>query len=333
MHGTILPGQFARRAEFYYQLAQYLNAGVPFISALRQLERTPPARSYREPIQQFLTHLTAGRTIHESIAGIPGWMPEFDLALLKAGEESGRLDGSLRLLAKYYEERAAMIRQMLGDLAYPVVLLHFAVFLLPFASFFISGDWVSYLRQTLGVLLPIYVVAALFIFAGQGNRGEAWRSIWEKVLSAVPLLGRGRRSLALARASAALEALLAAGVTIVEAWRLSAAASGSPTLKRVVARWEPALESGQTPAELVNESSFFPDVFKSQYSSGEISGRLEENLGRLHEYFQEEGTRKLRHLAAWMPRLFYFGIVFVIGWKIISFWQGYFEQIGQAAGW
>jgi type II secretory pathway component PulF len=260
-------------------------------------------------------------------------MPEFDLALLKAGEESGRLDSSLRLLARYYNERAALIRQMLGDLAYPLVLMHFAVFLLPFASFFISGDWVAYLRQTLGVLVPFYLLIAIFLFASQGRHGETWRSIWEKLLSGVPMLGTARRSLALARASAALEALLAAGVTIVEAWKLSAAASGSPTLNRVVARWQPALANGQTPAELVNESSFFPDIFKSQYASGEISGRLEENVGRLHEYFQEEGTRKLRHLAAWIPRLFYLCIVLVIAWKIVSFWQNYFNQIGQAAGW
>lgn len=328
-----MPGQFARRAEFYYQLAQYTSAGVPFITALQQLEKNPPARSYRRPIQQFLARLTEGRTIHESIAAIPGWMPEFDLALLKAGEESGRLDSSLRLLARYYNERAALIRQMLGDLAYPLVLMHFAVFLLPFASFFISGDWVAYLRQTLGVLVPFYLLIAIFLFASQGRHGESWRSIWEKLLSGVPMLGTARRSLALARASAALEALLAAGVTIVEAWKLSAAASGSPTLNRVVARWQPALANGQTPAELVNESSFFPDIFKSQYASGEISGRLEENVGRLHEYFQEEGTRKLRHLAAWIPRLFYLCIVLVIAWKIVSFWQNYFNQIGQAAGW
>ena len=54
-----------------------------------------------------------------------------------------------------------------------------------------------------------------------------------------------------------LEALISAGVNIVEAWDLAATASGSPALRRVVATWKPPLTAGQTPAEIVRDLSDF----------------------------------------------------------------------------
>src|SRR5258708_32212093 len=107
---------------------------------------------------------------------------------------------------------------MIADLAYPVVLFHLAVFLFPFAKFFMSGHWQLYLCETLGVLLPLYGLVALMIYAAQGRHGETWRGLVERALAPIPVLGAGRRCLALARLAAALEALLSAGVTIIEAW-------------------------------------------------------------------------------------------------------------------
>ena len=104
---------------------------------------------------------------------------------------------------------------MIGDLAYPVFLLHFAVFIFPFAQFFASGNWAVYLGQTLGMLIPLYGVVGLMIFAAQSRHGETWRACVESCLHPVPVLGVARRYLALARLAAALEALLSAGVTII----------------------------------------------------------------------------------------------------------------------
>ena len=154
----------------------------------------------------------------------------------------------------------------------------------------------------------------------------------ESLLHPVPILGKARRSLAIARLSGALEALLNAGVTIIEAWELAAGASGSPWLRRTVLGWRPLVEAGQTPAEVVLTSRRFPEVFVTQYASGEISGKLDETLHRLHEYYQEEGTRKLRALAQWMPRLIYLLVAIGIGYKIIQFWSSYFQNIGAAGG-
>ncbi|HWI58701.1 MAG TPA: hypothetical protein VNZ22_15860, partial [Bacillota bacterium] len=70
----------------------------------------------------------------------------------------------------------------------------------------------------------------------------------------------------------------------------------------------------------------------NQYASGEISGKLDDTLKRLHEYYQEEGSRKLHALAQWTPKAFYLGIVLVIAYRVLMFWSGYFQQIQNAGG-
>jgi len=67
------------------------------------------------------------------------------------------------------------------------------------------------------------------------------------------------------------------------------------------------------------------------YTSGEASGRLDENLTRLRKVYEEEGNRKLRTFSQWLPRLIYFGILLVLAYYIISFWTGYFNGVLDSA--
>ena len=245
-------------------------------------------------------------------------MPAFDVALVSAGDRSGRLDACFKLLAGYYEERAQMARKMISDLLYPVFLFHFAVLVFAFIDFLKPGHGLArFLFIVLGVLVPIYAATAFLIFAGQGRHGEKWRSVVENILRPIPLLGKARRCLALARLAAALEALLNAGVIITSAWELAVAASGSPALGRAVRGWKEKVESGATPAELIKESPEFPEMFASLYATGEISGQLDETLGRLHRHYQEEGNRRMRTIAEWSPKLVYYIVMLLVAWHII----------------
>src|SRR6266704_673631 len=115
----VTPGQLATRSEFYHQLSQLTSAGLGILPALEQLKRNPPARSYREPIQRLLAELAQGRTLTGSLQQLDAWLPEFDIALIAAGERSGRLDACFRLLADYYNDQARITKQMIGQLIYP----------------------------------------------------------------------------------------------------------------------------------------------------------------------------------------------------------------------
>lgn len=328
----VTPSLLNHRAELYQQLGSLISAGVPVIQALEQLHRNPPSGSFRRELAQLISLLQLGEPLCQGMKQIGNWMPTFDLALLEAGERSGRLDQCFRLLAEYYRERAQLARQVLLNVLYPVALLHLAVFIFPteqLAALVWRGESASFLLKKLSLLGPVYAVAALAVYLSQGGRSELWRSFVEKLTRAVPLLGTARRDLALARLAAALEALLNAGVPIIEAWQVAAAASGSPVLRIRVQSWRTELEAASTPAELLQRSREFPELFANLYHSGEVSGRLDDTLRRLHRYYQEEGSRKMQLLAQWFPRLVYFIIALFVVWKVFSFWLGYFQQLNQ----
>ena len=318
----VTPGQFTQRAELYHQLGQLTSAGIGVLRALEQLQSHPPSRAFRQPLRTLILQLGHGYTVTESLRNVRGWLPEFDIALIDAGERSGRLEACFRLLADYYHDRARVARQMLADLAYPVALFHMAIFIFPFSEFFMSGNVLVYLAKTFGVLVPIYALVAAMIYAGQGRHGERWRAFIELALRPVPVLGTARRYLALARLAAALEALITAGVTIIEAWELAATAYGSPGLRRAVFSWKPDLLAGQTPADCLNTCSWFPEMFANLYTTGEVSGKLDESLRQLGRYYQEEGTRKLHAVAQWTPKIIYLIIALGIAYFVVRFWMG-----------
>ena len=322
------PGQLARRAEFYHELAGLISAGIGLPQALQNIRSMRHARPYRTNIDIILKELNQGATFAEAIGKTTQFFPVFDEALLHAGEKSGRLDACFRSLGQYYEERAKLWKSVISDMAYPVFMLHFMFFLAPIPTLFIGQTSVfKFLAAVFTPLLPFYIGAAVLIYFMQGTRSSSVRSIVEQFTRLVPVLGKARFELAMARLAGSLEALISAGVLIIDAWDLSADACGSIRLKKLVASWKPHLQGGATPSELIRSSGVFPDVFTSLYATGEMAGKLDEHLRRVQAYFQDRASRKLHELAVWTPRLVYIGLCLYLGYMVVTFWVGYYDGI------
>lgn len=328
------PRQLAQHAEFYRQLGALLGAGVGLMPALEILCASPPSRAFRRPIAALLKSLQDGASLADAGRALPrSWIPGFDHALIEAGESSGRLDACFRFLAEYYDERTRLARQVLSDLAYPAFVLHVAILIFPtglLTRMVWQGDVTGFIVAKLAVFLPLYAGVVLLLYFGQAGHGESWRFALELLVRRVPVVGQARANLALARLSVALESLVNAGVSIIPAWELAAAASGSAALQRTVLAWRSDVQNGQTPAEAIRASRAFPELFSNLYSTGEISGRLDDTLRRLYRHYQEEAHRQFRIVAEWMPRLIYLVVVLFVAYQIISFWENYFSQIGNA---
>jgi type II secretory pathway component PulF len=325
------PRQLTLRAELYQQLAALVVAGVSLIPALEMVRNSPPSRSFRKPLEAITAQLKQGATFGDALSSVgTSVMPSFDVALMRAGEQCGQLDSCFRFLSDYYQQRAQLARQFMAQLTYPVLVVHTAILVFPtslLARLVWQGEVTPFVWSKLIILAPLWGAVLLLVHLSQGERGERWRSMLEQLLRRVPLLGSARRSFALARLSLALEGLLNAGVSIIEAWEKAAAASGSPALLRAVRSWRAQVLGGQTPAEAVRESGAFPDLFTHLYSTGEISGQLDQTLRRLYSHYQEEASRKLQALAQWVPRLVYFAVVIIVAYFFVTFWTGYYTQI------
>ena len=327
------PGQLASRSELFHQLGQITASGIGLIAALEILQRNPPRLSMRAPIAHLLEQLADGSSFGDSLESSGRWLSSFDVALLQAGEKSGRLPDCFRLLASYYEQRAQLARQVIAFSAYPVIVFHVAVLIFPvkrLTDLVLNGAVVPFFFQKLCVLLPVYGLVVFLCYAMQASHAEHWRAAVERALAWVPVLGKARRSLAIARLSIALEALLNAGVNMIEAWEMAAAASGSPAMRRVVERFKTQLLNGRTPSEMVSAHREFPAAFAALYHTGEISGSLDDSLRRSHAMFEEEGGRQMKQFVFGLAGVLVGGVMLMAAWQIISFYVNYFRQIDDA---
>ncbi len=328
----IMPRALAQRGEFYYQLSSMIRAGLPLIGALQTLEKSPPAASYRKPITRMLAELKGRSTFTGALDTLGDWLPVFDKALLEAGEQSGRLDECFRLLASNYEERARLAREIIGQVLYPIIIIHLAIMVFPpslIKEAFWDGAWEKFLASKVLGFGLLYGGGVVLILSGSSSRSQSWRAMLEQIFGLVPVLGRARQNLALARLTAALEALFSAGVGIVDSWELAARASGSPALAREVMKWRPKIEVEQrTPGEILAGTSVFPAMFTSLYRTGEISGQLDDTLKRLHEYSRVEGHRQMQMFTKGLTIGIILLIMIAIGMQVVLFWVNYFNNIG-----
>ncbi|HEY3762414.1 MAG TPA: type II secretion system F family protein [Verrucomicrobiae bacterium] len=332
----LTPGQLNRRAELYYQLGTMISSGVPLIQTLETATMNRSAGSMRKYMPMVLEHMREGCTLNDSLRKVPAWLPEFDMALIMAGEQSGRLDNSFKQLADFYSVRAKIIRDSIGRSLVTIATLH--VFLLVFPIGLLqrlalgimdqkySECW-PFIFEKIIVFGAIYTLIFIFIFSFQGNRGGTWRTILDSLLHIVPLLGNARRNLALSRLAAGLEALINAGVPIHKSWEYAAAASGSPRLVESVSHWGNELDRGATPADLVNRTPYFPQVFANMYTTGEMSGKLDETLLRLQAYHQEEGNRKMDTFTRVLTGILYGMVALLVAYNVIRFWVNYYNGL------
>jgi type II secretory pathway component PulF len=136
--------------------------------------------------------------------------------------------------------------------------------------------------------------------------------------------------LALARLASALDALTNAGVSVIKSWELAGAACGSPRLKRQILKWTPQLEAGVTPADMVGQIRYFPEMFSNLYHSAEISGKLDETLVRLHNYYEEEGFHILQLFTRILNGIIYGSVAALVAFNVIRFWTNYYGNMMQS---
>ena len=325
-----LPAQLTARSELYHQIGTSLAAGLTLVKALRILSENPPARGLSRALDQIATRLESGSTFSEALRSLGHWVPDFDIALIEAGERSGRLDQVCKLLAKAYQDRARLFNQVLLWLIYPAVLFHFAFLIMPISrlvALFHGGSVAGFVVRKALFFVPFYGAVVLVVFACQGSHGRTWRSLLESLGRLVPIFGKAQRALVLARFSLALDSLLSAGVVSTRAWPLAAAASGSPALEREIDRWIPRFAEGEPAGDIILRSRAFPQHFSSIYTTAELSGQIDDALPRLSRHYQEEGLRLMKFAAGLLTGLIYGAVMLAAVYQIMSFWLGHYGAI------
>jgi type II secretory pathway component PulF len=356
----VTPAQLTRRAELYHQLGSTIAAGVPLIKALQMSNTHQALKTSQRTITRLIAYLQQGYTLKDSLRLVqttpeapdtrPGMevalyrrsdklsIPDFDVALISVGEETGRLDVVFKLLAQYYTTKAAIVRDTITGLLKPLATLNVLLLVFPL-GYLVDFFWGIYnndyskcypfIIEKLGCFGTLYGTIFFAIYACQGTRSEKWRSIVESIGQIIPILRNALKNLAVSRLTASLESLMNAGVPVIKSWDMAAQTSGSPALSQQVQAWTPQLENGMTPADMVQQIGYFPEMFVSQYTTAELSGNVDETLIRLRDYYQDEGFRALKHFTRTANSIVYGLIMFTAAAFIMHFWINYYHNLVQ----
>jgi type II secretory pathway component PulF len=113
-------------AQFARTLGTLLQNGVPVLVALKITEQVMPNQLIREAIAQTREAVTDGKTLAQPLAHSK-LFPQLMIDLVRIGEESGDVPGSLNNIADTYESELQMALRVMSDLIGPALIIVMAL--------------------------------------------------------------------------------------------------------------------------------------------------------------------------------------------------------------
>ena len=247
------------------------------------------------------------------------------VAMVAAGETSGRLPELCQDLSTLYDHRRALRALFIGKLIYPVILVHVAMFCGGFVRWFQTG-------AASALLLPPVMLWAALAIVGAGLQGAHRAG-----LTARWALLPGVRSLSMplitGNTCLVLRAGILAGMLYHQALDLAAGACGNRVIAADLRRIAGDLASGRTPDLCAALSRFdhFPRAVLQLVQTGELAGTLDETLGRAATLSRES----FRERTLWATRIArgtcYAAAMAFAAWTILNVGSGYIQLIDAAS--
>jgi len=308
---------WARTAMFHEQLAVTLNAGLTITQAV-QLAGDTAGGEMRAQGRQWSAGCAAGRGLAEQL--VTAQQPGFDVALVKAGETSGRLTEMCRELAAHYRHRIALRTLVIGKLVYPVMLIHVTLLALGVVLTFMSG-WSPWVILGLPILLWLFVGGA---WVALRMLGEATRA---KLALSAPFAPLTLPFVA-ANTCTVLRAALSAGLLMPDALELTAGACGNRLLGKRLADAGSSLRHNRIEsltAALAHAG--MPAIVVDLTNSGERSGKLDETLGQAATLMRNSFRLRAEWTARIVCGIIYGGAMIGAALVVFMFYAGYLSQI------
>ncbi len=318
-----------RLAPWYRQLASLTRAGITIPSAVSQAYG--PSRRAREALAEALELGGDPREVWPD-SGLR--LAEADSLLLAAGQLSGRFPDVCDDLAERHETAARLRSRMFTAVLYPLFLIHAALALGPFMGGASGGENGNPpgLGEILtgGALGAVFNIAVLWLVLGGAvfllRRFPDARA---KLVRLLPIWSGAARNASLATFAGTLASLLRAGVGIGQAWHFAGRVSGDPRIAGASAKVARAVEDfGTPPRDTLRTLDDFPGEFVALYTAGEMSGSLEARLDDLRRRHEDSATLRATSAAILYPIVITVFIMLMIAAKILSFWSGYFNNLG-----
>ncbi len=321
-----------QRILFTRQFATLIGAGMPLASSLRMVAEQTEDKPTRAMIEDVLAQVEGGKTLHEAFGRHPDVFNKVYLSLVAAGETSGTLDVSLRRLAAQQEKDANMISKIKGAMTYPAIVLLVIVVVVVFMLTSVVPH-VETLYEDMGEELPaltqilvalanfitgywwlVLVFGSVLIWAlvqfKKTSVGERW---WASFKLNVPMFKALMQRLYNARFARTAQMLLAAGVPMLDAIKISSDAMNNVVLEEEMTDVMSMVRSGKPLSVALKGRPYILPLLPQMAATGEESGKIDEMLGKAAQVYEEELDEKIAAISTMIEPVLMVALALVAG--------------------
>lgn len=324
-------------AIFSRQFATMISAGLPVVTALKVLGRQSNNERLRRALTQIAAEVEAGESLASAFSRQGEAFPTVMVHMIAAGEVGGILDEVLTRLATQLEKEEMIRQKVRSALVYPTIVSCLAVCVVIFLMIFVVPKFVEvyadlgsdlpFITQILiatSALFQTYwlvvgaLVAAAYLGVRYWRRTEQGAFLWDKYWLKVPIFGPMTTKQSVARFSRTLSGLLSSGINILKALAVVERVVGNRVVAATVRDTLEEVRQGQSLVVPLRRSEVFPSMVLEMISVGEETGTLEEMLGKVADFYEEEVQRTAERLSASLEPAIIVGLAVTVGFIVAS---------------
>ncbi|HNV69920.1 MAG TPA: type II secretion system F family protein [Candidatus Ozemobacteraceae bacterium] len=301
---------------FTVQLSTLVGSAIPLVEAVGILADQTENLYFRSVLESVSKDLQSGKTFSSGLRKFPKVFNNIFCNMCEAGEAGGMLDQVLVRLATFAEADAKMRGKIKGALMMPVVQLVMAVGCVIFLLVKIFPNFTKMFKK-MKVELPAITSALilasdtllehamacagaavgggvgiyLFIRTDAGQNLISWLSV------TLPICGPITKKIAVSRFARTLCSMLAAGVPILQALKITQSVMGNRAMERVLDDMMISVQGGKGLVASIVNNPLFPRLVVKMMEVGENSGNLDKMLLKVADFYDQEVAEALDGLA------------------------------------
>jgi type IV pilus assembly protein PilC len=330
---------------FTRQLATMMKAGVPLLQSFDIVGKGHANPSMSKLIMDLRADIETGTSLNNAFRKYPLYFDPLFCNLVGAGEQAGILEDLLTRLAIYKEKTLALKAKIKSALMYPVSILAIAfivtavimVWVVPAFKEVFTSFGADLPAPTLVVMaMSDFVVKWWYIIFGSLFGGiyfffQSWRrslkmqQAMDRLLLRLPIFGDVIRKATIARWTRTLATMFAAGVPLVEALDSVGGASGNAVYLEATRKIQNEVSTGTSLTVAMQNANVFPNMVTQMVSIGEESGALDNMLGKVADFYEEEVDEAVGALSSLMEPLIMVILGVLIGGLVVAMYLPIFK--------
>lgn len=330
---------------FCRQFSTMIDAGLPIIQCLDILHSQQENATFKKMLKEIKANVEGGQTFAEALRKYPKQFDDLFVNMIAAGEAGGILDTILRRLSAYMEKAAKLKAQIKGAMTYPIVTLVIAavvvsvimVFVIPvFEEMFAGLGGALPIPTQIAVNMSRFIkgnihfiiggIVAFIFIAKRVYNTEKGRVIIDDISLKLPVFGSLIRKAAVSKFTRTTGTMLSSGVSILDSLEIVAKTAGNKTIEKAVYETRAAIAEGRTMSDPLAESGVFPSMVCQMIAVGESTGALDEMLGKIADFYDEEVDQAVENMTALIEPFMLVFLGVVIGGLVIAMYLPIFKM-------